>query len=180
MSLPAYNLVDFHNLYDNEVIISYKGLFDKHIRFVFGNYFYVRLAQHPEASKKMFRIFIELSQNVSYYSADTAESGDGERTGIGTLLVAEKEKFYTIITGNVVGHEAGKDLYEKCSTITTLDRNGLREFKREQRKLPRGVHGSANIGLIQVSLIADTTLQYNVVELDDKYSYFSVAIDIEK
>ncbi len=52
--------------------------------------------------QKIFKIFIELCQNVSYYSAETFEVNTGIFCGSGWVSVQDLDESYRITTGNVI------------------------------------------------------------------------------
>jgi len=96
------------------------------------------------------------------------------------LLIMEFPDSYSFITGNAVLNDNIIPLIEKCEFINSLDRESLREYKREQRRHPQGNLGNAHIGLIQVALTAANPLDIEVSPLDDEKSYFSIAVKINK
>ncbi len=182
METPTkFNLFEYYKLFSQQDIqISYKGPIDERILSVIGNYIEVILGKNPKASKKIFSIFIELAQNVSFYSAEFNELTDGKEIGVGTLVVGEFGNYYTFVTGNVVRNEDIIPVIEKCEIINSLDRDQLREYKRNQRRLPPGVKGGGNIGLIQVALTSCNPLDFEVTPINENYSFFSIAAKVDK
>lgn len=179
MEQEKFSLYNYHNTFDKDILISFKGPFDKHILAIIGNYIEVMLGKNPKAGKKIFKIFIELAQNIAFYSAEGRENMSAD-AGIGTLVIGEFDDHYSFIAGNVVRAEDVVEIIEKSEIINSLDRNSLREYKREQRKLPQGEKGSAHIGLIQVALTAASPLDIEVTPIDEKYSFFTISVNIEK
>jgi len=179
MEPEKFSLYNYHNTFDKDILISFKGPFDKHILAIIGNYIEVMLGKNPKAGKKIFKIFIELAQNIAFYSAEGRENMSAD-TGIGTLVIGEFDDHYSFIAGNAVKAEDVVEIIEKSEIINSLDRNGLREYKREQRKLPQGSKGSAHIGLIQVALTAASPLDIEVTPIDEKHSFFTISVNIEK
>jgi len=175
-----FSLYEYHSLFNHDIQVSYKGPIDERILSVIGNYIEVILVAHPSASKKIFKIFIELAQNISYYSAEKNIITKDKQIGAGTLVIGEFGEFYTFITGNLVKNDDVIILLEKCDIINSLDRDALRQYKREQRKLPQGERGGGNIGLIQVALTAACPLDVEVTPVDDDYSFFSIAVKVSK
>ncbi len=174
------NLYEHLNFVNKNVKISYKGPVDDRILALIGNYIEAILGKYPKASRKLFRIFIELAQNISYYSAEKIDLGESKEIGLGTLLISEYDDNFTFITGNSVYNDNIIPLIEKCEFINSLDRESLREYKRAQRKMPQGTLGNAHIGLIQVALTSAHPLDLEVSPVDDNISYFSIAVKIDK
>lgn len=173
-----FSLYNYHTNFDKDILMSYKGPFDKHILAILGNYIEVILGRNPKAGKKIFKIFIELAQNISFYSAENDKLGT--MAGIGTVVIGEFEGHYTFVSGNLVRNEDVIPIMEKCDIINSLDREGLRKYKRELRGTPQGEHGSAHIGLIQVALTAESPLDIEVTPVDNQVSFFTVSVKIEK
>jgi hypothetical protein len=100
---------------------------------------------------------------------------------MGTLVIGEVGGSYTFVTGNVVKNNDIEPVIEKCEIINSLDRDSLREYRREQRRLANtGKKNSGNIGLIQVALTAESPLDIELTPVSDEESFFSIAVQIKK
>lgn len=175
------NILDYHRNLDQNVHISYRGPIDDKILQAIGYYIEGVLSNHPKAGKKIFKIFIELAQNISYYSAEKGIFNKEEKEiGSGMVLIGESQDSYTFVTGNLVKNDDIYAIIDKSEIINSLDRDGLREYKREQRRLPHGPKGGAHIGLIQVALTSAHPLDIEVTPIDDEHSFFSIAVKIDK
>ncbi len=175
------NIVDYyHNIAEN-IHISYKGPIDERILQVIGYYIEELSSKYPKAGKKIFKIFIELAQNISYYSAERNIFNKGKKEiGVGMLVIAESTDSYTFITGNLVNNDDIFAIIEKSEIINSLERDELRKYKREQRNLPHSKKGGANIGLIQVALTSSNPLNIEINPMDDERSFLSIAVKIDK
>ncbi len=178
-----FNLYEFHSNFADNIQLSYKGPFTNNILATLGNYIKYVFAENPKASKKLFGIFIELCQNISFYSAEKNhfyQQNNNSNSGIGTLVIAEYDDYYALSTGNIVKNIDVIPIIEKCELINSLDRQGLRKYKREQRNLPPGERGGAHIGLIQIALTSANPLDFEVTIIDDEYSFFAITVKVEK
>lgn len=173
------NVFDYYKLFEKNVQLFYKGIFDKNILAAIGSYIKSIISNNPKISKKLFSIFIELAQNIAYYSAEKTVY-EGKKVGIGSVLITEDDISYEFASGNVVINNELDTLIEKCDHINSLDRESLREFKRQQRKLPQGPHDGAHIGLIQVALTSANPLDIKISQIDDEYSFFSIIVKVNK
>lgn len=174
-----FNLFEFHKMFDKDILMLYKGPFEKHILSVFTNYIDGILIKYPHLSKKIFSIFIELAQNIIYYSAEHKELGESS-TGVGTLAIAELNDDYTFFTGNTVYSKNIIPFVERCQMINSLNRDELRNFKRKQLNLPSGPHDTANIGLIQVALAADGSIDFEFTNIDKEFAFISITVKVSK
>lgn len=162
------------------VHISYTGAFDGQILSVIAKNIEYSLSQDPVVNKKMFKVFLELAQNISYYSAEQTEKVKGESSGIGTIIIQEFGDYFVFATGNKVSPKDTEKIARKCEKINSLTRDDLRQFKREQRKLPAGAKGGGNIGLIQVALTSENPIDFKLIPLDDGNSFYIVATKVDK
>ena len=92
--------MDFFNSMLNEnVQISYTGVFDSQILSVIAKNIEFSLSENPVVNKKMFKIFIELAQNISFYSLEQTVNCDGGSSGYGTLTIQEFNDYF--VAGNI-------------------------------------------------------------------------------
>lgn len=175
------NILDYHKNMGQDIHISYRGPIDERILQAMGYYIEGIFSKHPKAGKKIYKVFIELAQNISYYSAEKSIfTKEAKELGSGLVLVGESKDSYTFVTGNLVKNDDIYAIIDKSEIINSLDREGLREYKRRQRTLPHGKRGGANIGLIQVALTTAQPLDIEITPIDDDHSFFSIAVKIDK
>lgn len=161
----------------DNIRMSYTGPFDAQVLSVMAKNIEFALSENPSVNKKMFKIFLELAQNISFYSM---ERDNHETQGVGTLTIKEFEEYYLFATGNIIDHKDAEIVIERCEKINSLDRDALREFKRKARNRAHSKSGGGNIGLIQVALTSRNKLQYKTIPLDKGESYYIVAAKIDK
>jgi hypothetical protein len=172
-----------YQMYSNAIdttIISYNGPFDAQVLSVIAENIEYSLSNNPRVSKKIFKIFIELAQNISYYSAEKQKTDSGNDFGVGILILREFENYYSFSTGNIIDKKQVLPVIQKCETINMLDREKLRQYKRKLRNMPSGVPGGGNIGLVQVALTADYPIEYSIITLDDEKSFYIVNVKVNK
>ncbi len=173
-------LYDMYSFASQNTIISYTGPFDSQVLAVLAANIEYSLSKNPRIRKKIFKIFIELAQNISYYSLEKLDAGDGNEFGIGILIIREFDNHFTFATGNIVDSKKISPVIHKCETINLLDRDSLRQYKRKLRNLPPGIKGGGNIGLVQVALTANNPLDYKLIPLSEEQSFYIINIKIDK
>ena len=176
--------MDYKKLLNKDhIIICYKGPFLDRILVLMGEKINILLNHDPRLNKKVFSIFIELAQNIAYYSEEKHQDKNaGNKTcGKGTFIISEAETFYTLTSANFIKKSWVPEVLGKCDLINTLDMDGLRKLKRELRNRPRheGQLGG-NIGLVDIAIKANAFLDVEVTPVDDKFSFFSLSIDVQK
>ncbi len=170
----------FDSMINENVQISFTGIFDSQVLSVIAKNIEFSLSENPVVNKKMFKIFIELAQNISYYSSEQYNTPDGNTCGYGTLTIQEYEDHFVFATGNLSTRSSITPVVNKIDTINNLSREDLREFKRAQRNLPPSIKGGGNIGLIQVALTADNPFNYKHIDVESDLVFYIVAVKINK
>ena len=170
----------FELMIKNNIVASYIGPFDSEVLTMLGENVETSLWKDKYKGRKFFKIFIELAQNISLYSA-TSSSGIKEKDfGQGTLLINEFENHFMFSAGNIVEKEKINFLANKCKLINSLDRDGLRELRRKLRKQTHE-QGGGNIGLVQVALISRYPLAYQFVPFEKGNKFFYIiGVKIDK
>lgn len=162
-------------------VISYSGPFDGGVLSTIASKVENDLTDNPKLNKKILKVFIELAQNIALYSSDKVITDDKAAfNGFGIFMIKESFDKFILISGNMAFKEDAKIVEQKCEKINTLSRDELRDLKRELRKLPMGQKGGGNIGLVQMVLTANSKLDYQIIDVDNKHSFIILSIDINK
>lgn len=170
----------FNKDQNTHLVLSYKGPFDNKILSTLGSYLRLQISEMTPTGKKLFGIFMELTQNIALYSAESVRVNQDRRMGVGILLIYHYNDHFLLTTGNRIKHDDMTPLLDKSELINSLDRESLRKLKREHRKRPIGEKGGANIGLIKVALAATKPIHVEVTEIDTQYAFVSIAARVDK
>jgi hypothetical protein len=157
---------------NNETQLFFKGTFDGKTLSVLGKFILHVIDNGSAVSEKLFKIYIELAQNISFYSSEKGDTGKKE--GIGLIYIRYRENRYQLLACNIIGKLDEEKVRARLEIIEKLDRFGLRDLKRKQRHLQRGERGTANVGLIQVALTSENPLIFDYHPINDKLSFFSL------
>jgi hypothetical protein len=85
----------------------------------------------------------------------------------------------TLSSGNLIEGYKIEGLSERCEYINKLAPEELRDYYIKQRRRPTGGVG-ANIGLIDMARRSGNPLEYQVVKIDDEFSFFALSIKVSK
>ena len=179
----ASEIMDYYfDMGQQNIALYYKGPFDEDILAKISGHLRKKYPDYPKTSNRLFSIFIELAQNISYYSAEKnhfdEESG---KYGIGTILVKDTDSMISFTCGNLVDNQSVNELISKCEQINKLNYQELKELRKEIRNAPRKEnHKGGNIGLVQVALKSQNPLYARATPVDDKNSFFLLTTIIEK
>lgn len=181
--LSIKNLIEYHTLMGRDDIkMYYKGPFDEVILSKMISHVRSQFSKN-KAGHKLFSIFLELAQNISFYSADKPILEDVPETGVGTVIIQEKPETYTLIASNLVDADRIDDLLSRLEEIKSLDFDGLRQLKKKLRSQPLDEskeRKTGNIGLIQAAIKADYPLSFEASKVDDKESLLTIFATVNK
>ena len=166
--------------YQDKSLLIYQGLFSVNLISILGNHIRLLPNHDPFLLQRIFKVFIELSQNVSYYSFDNLEIKPGVFCGIGWVSVQDYNDSYKVTTGNCIQPEHGPKLEAYCNEINTMGEEALKTLKRKTRAQAMLRDTNAQIGLIQTGLISGSKLDYEISAIDDKMHYFRISASIRK
>lgn len=179
--MEATKIEELGELVAELMTISYSGTFDGSLLSAFAKQVESDLTQNPQLNKKIFKIFVELAQNIAMYSSDKVMTEDKSNfNGFGIFLIKEYIDKFNLIAANMAFKEDAKIVLEKCELINNMKREELREYKRKLRKKPAGQKGGGNIGLVQVVLTANNKIEFWSKEVNDKHTFIVLSIDILK
>jgi hypothetical protein len=168
------------NEYQENALLLYQGTLTVNLISILGNHLRILINDDFKGLQKIFKIFVELSQNVSNYSDEKREVNNSVFCGAGWVSVQEMESHYRVSTGNVIKPEDGPTLIRYCQDINSLSEEDLRKLKREIRSEAMVRDIGAHIGLIQTSLLSGNQLDFMVSEEPGKRPTFTLTTRINK
>ncbi|MBN2522597.1 MAG: SiaB family protein kinase [Bacteroidales bacterium] len=169
-----------HVQHPEENIICYHGPINIDLVSFASNYIKKHIVADASVVGKIYKVFIELTQNVSYYSAKQYSKLRAFGSGIGWFRVDEKKDHFAITTGNVILKEHGPILKKNCAEINSLGESKLRELKRVTRSQAGIRDIGAHIGLIQMGLITGNPLNLNIESQNENHSFFTITAKVNK
>lgn len=177
----AFSLFEYYQLTKQpNVMICYRGPVSDVILREISRDIRTKFSHDIQASRKIFAIYMELAQNILYYSSEKINLSQ-RQDSIGTILLTQNTEYYIFSCGNLIENQYVQDMLDDCKLINSLDREALRKHKREQRNAPRKARSKgAGIGLIQVALTSRLPLQMEHRQIDDKYTFLSITVRVHK
>lgn len=165
---------------DGKIIISYTGPVTPVVITDISRDIREKLSDDYEASRKIFAIFLELAQNIQFYSAERIQyAACNDR--VGTMHVVETKDQFSVICSNTVKEEDMAVLAKGCKTLNALDSERLRRLKRIQRKrAPNEKSKGAGIGIIQAAILSNNPLKIFEHKLCSTYSFFTLSVSVDR
>jgi len=162
-------------------LFAYEGPFYIDTLTLLGQHLKTLTSGNPHMQKKLFRVYVELTQNVANYAEQFIKNGSSEKPiGIGEVWVKQNINQYCLTTKNLVRQKDANILSQRCEIINTAKPENLRDLKRELRKSSSDQKLGARIGLVQARLISDNPLHYTILEENRYYSYFKLTVKFSK
>ena len=176
-------LFDFHNMFTNQnrnTIIFFKGNFSKEILHELANSLKNQLAdnEQKQISRRIFAIFIELAQNIYYYSAEKINIEDN-MMGDGIVHIYSENNYYVIQSGNVILKNEQQKVSSKIDMINSKSRKELKEIKKGIIQKERTREG-AGFGLIEVALQAKAKLKLEFTEINEELCFIKIEVKVKK
>lgn len=176
----GFDFFEYHTqLAQDDILLSYKGPLTDVLLSEFSHDIRQKLQEEdPKVGKKVFAIFMELAQNVLYYSKEVNMFGNRDR--VGTLVIINTGESYQLMTGNLVYKKIVPELMEKCEKINSFDRDELREYKRQLRNAPKNEESKgAGIGLVQVALTSGNRVEMKVKEYANEFAFYVIVVNVK-
>ena len=177
------------NLYESirthNIFFVYKGVVTQDILLGFSDLIKDKFSKdriESQVINKIFAIIIEMGQNIAFHSSERCSLDDTPKsTGSGILLVSEDDKHFYINTGNIIKNEHFEQIEEKCDVINELDKDGLKQYYKDQIRMPRKERDKGgNIGLVDIARKSENLLKYEMVPIDEKHFFLIFSVKVSK
>lgn len=127
----------------------------------------------------LFRIFIEIAQNVLRHSA--VKFPGEELISCGKIAVMESHDAFYIITENPASDSTSRHIQTKIDQLNQLPKEALRQAAREQLKKPAvSKTAGAGIGLIEIARRTTSPLLCKVVTLPNGETILCITATLHK
>ncbi len=163
---------------NDESILSYKGPIFKEIIGFIGSYIKNQTDLSKEMKRKVYALFIELIQNVAFYSEEKIEIKNYSKCGIGTLFICRNKQFVEILVGNQILTKDVQALKNRINLLNSMSRKELRQFRLKEINRPFGINDGAHIGMVNIILISGRKIYFDIQKIDEKISFINFKITI--
>ncbi len=176
-----FSIFNYYKLnHHPDLLISYRGPVSSMVLREISRDIRQKFAYNRQLSRRVFAIYMELAQNILYYSSEKNKIADRYES-VGTILLQRESDHYLFSCGNLIENQYLQEMEEKCRKINALAREDLREYKRSQRKAPREKRSrGAGIGLIQVALTSRHPIRIEFREINERHTFFALIVKISE
>jgi len=141
-----------------------------------------RLGKSIFEKNKLFSVFIELADNISKYSVErNTFGGSNSHPGNGSIIIVDNDNQYKLHAGNIIDKFQEEILRERYALIKGTSKDELRVLKRELRSAQRREgHKGGNIGLVEIAIRSNGSLQMEFIKIDDEHHYLISTVQLDK
>lgn len=183
MAMNIYDL--YHRMESNKVVLSFKGDVTSELMSSILQIIEQRMDdmnEAPRLRKKVYNVLVECLQNLYHHidevPSETAKNG-ADKSAI--FMVSLNPKGYSITTGNYILSDRKARFQERLERINSLDRDELKQlYKDVLNSDGRSDKGGGGLGMIDIARKTGNKLNYDFATLNDKYSFFSLNINVEE
>ena len=142
------------------------------------------LHEAPRTRKKVFNVLVECLQNLYHHIDEfevvgTAEEISEKKSAI--FSISRSVESYNIVTGNFVSNDNVNNLTGKINKVNDLNREELKAYYKQV--LNNGEisdKGGGGLGFIDIAKKSGEKLVYNIREIDENYSFFTLTVKISQ
>jgi hypothetical protein len=138
------------------------------------------LDESPKTKKKVYYVLVECLQNLYHHIEDEGgQKSDSKVSKAALVMVVKDEDGFLIQTGNYIDKKNVDELDQRLKKINSLDKDDLRDYYREV--LGNGTvsdKGTAGLGMIDIARKSGNKLEYQFLDIDEEFSFFSLNVKI--
>ena len=137
------------------------------------------LEEKPKIKKKVFNILVECLQNLYHHidQDDVVHIPTEEKSAL--LMIAKSPQNYQITTGNYMKSTDVGDLRSKLELVNGMDRAELKAYyKKVLNEGKMSPKGTAGLGMIDIARKSGQPLEFSFMPVNDKTTFFSLAVKI--
>lgn len=178
--MPKLNLIEYYKQFkDQNILLSFNGAVSQELLVEMGVLVKNQVGVRTRI-KKLFSVFVEVSQNIMHYSA-IKEKHDGKDIGVGIIVFTEDEEYFYIHSGNPIKKEIGNKIKDKVDYINSLSKEELKNLYHERRKLPAESESKgAGLGLIDIVRKSENPIEYEIKPLDNQMNFLHLSVRLKK
>ncbi|MCC7302371.1 MAG: hypothetical protein IT233_06995 [Bacteroidia bacterium] len=180
-------MLDIFDFYDkmerNNIMLSFKGDITSELLTSILQIMESKLdnmQEEPKVKRKVYNVLVECLQNLYHHMDEVDNSdvtSDSGRSAI--FMIGRVDNQYNIITGNYIKVDNVELLRGRIDKINSLSKDELKEYYKEVlNNGEMSQKGGGGLGFIDIARKSGEKLAYNFLNVDQKYSFFSLNIKI--
>lgn len=168
-----------HKMLDEEnVLIIFNSYFNQESLMNLLSIIEKQMLENVQQKKRIYNTMVEMFQNIIQHGDGYKETEEGKA---GLFYISENDDEYLLNTGNYILNSKIERLTDKLNYVNNMDYKELDEFY-DNRLLDFDIDTSkeAGLGIIDIRLKTDSKLGFSFLNIDDKYSFYTLRAKISK
>jgi hypothetical protein len=176
-------IVDFYRTIGrHNVLLSYQGAVSNDMILFLASIIENKSSLSPKM-KRVFGVFLELAQNIMYYSAEVEpSSSEGKPIGKGKIMVTEHANAILVSAANAVAIDTANRMAAQIDELNQLSRDQQKAVFLEKRRKPLAADStSTGLGIIDIARKSDQPLAYHFLPHEKEgYTYLLLVATLNK
>jgi len=181
-------MIDIYDLYNkmecNNIMLSFKGEITSDLMTSILHIMESRLEnmnEEPKVKKKVYNVLVECLQNLYHHIDEVpkehVDKNNSDRSAI--FMIGIGDSHYSIVTGNYMVTSKVASFKERLERINAMTPEELKNMYKEILNNEQlSVKGGGGLGMIDIARKTGQKLNFNFVEINDQYSFFSLNIKV--
>jgi hypothetical protein len=180
--------IEIKNVYSpiklqQEIIFNYCGSISQPLLGALINEVEIQIERYPnghKASRNIFELVIEMSQNIINYSANRTSTEDNVYTiERAEVALSYSDGNFFISSANLINRSKMEKLQETIEYLNTLQPDELKKLYRQQRRSGDSRHSrGAGLGLIDLARKSSADIEFQFEDVGSNLVVFSLQVQI--
>lgn len=172
----------YKKLEEKNVLLSFKGMITSELLTTILQIMESKMEhidEKPKVKRKVFNILVECLQNLYHHidKDETVHVAQEDKSAL--LMIAKTDDAYTITTGNYMKRADVDALKAKLDLVNSMNKDELKAYyKQVLSEGSMSEKGTAGLGMIDIARKSGEKLEYDFMPINDKTSFFSLAVKI--
>ncbi|OQY01725.1 MAG: hypothetical protein B6I20_07565 [Bacteroidetes bacterium 4572_117] len=165
-------------LNDENVLIIFNSYFNQESLMNLLSIIEKQMLESVMQKKRIYNTMVEMFQNIIQHGDDYKETPDGKA---GLFYISETDSEYYLNTGNYILNSKIEKLSAKLDHVNSMDHEELDDFY-EERLLDFDIdtNKEAGLGIIDIRIKTGSKLDFDFLNIDGKYSFYTLRARISK
>lgn len=159
-------LIIFNSYFNQDSLMNLLSIIEK------------QMVEKISLKKRIYSTMVEMFQNIIQHGDDYRQTNEGKA---GLFYISETEDYYLLNTGNYIKNSKIPILKEKLDHVNSLDTDELEDFYNTRLfDFDIDTNKEAGLGIIDIRIKTDSHLEFNFLNVDDTYSFYTLRATISK
>jgi len=159
-------LIIFNSYFNQDSLMNLLSIIEK------------QMVEKLSLKKRIYNTMVEMFQNIIQHGDDYRQTEEGKA---GLFYISENDEEYLLNTGNYIRNSKIPVLKKKLEHINSLSAEELEDFYNTRLfDFDIDTNKEAGLGIIDIRIKTDSKLEFNFLNVDDSYSFYTLRAKISK